>query len=61
MAGRTSEAEKPRPDALARWDNEGGAVACGPQVPGVARDCGEDEAPRADRAKQAGGLPGGTQ
>lgn len=42
---------KPLPDvetmrrrALARWEDEGGADPCGPQVPGVAKDCGEEEA-----------------
>jgi hypothetical protein len=33
--------EKPRPEALARWENEGGAEPCGPQVPGVAKDCSD--------------------
>jgi len=38
------DAEKMRRRALARWENEGGADPCGPQVPGVAKDCGEEEA-----------------
>lgn len=38
------EAEKMRPTALARWENEGGADPCGPQVPGVAKDCEEEVA-----------------
>ena len=38
------DAETMRRRALARWENEGGADPCGPQVPGVAKDCGEDEA-----------------
>ena len=33
------DAEKMRRRALARWENEGGADPCGPQVPGVAKDC----------------------
>ena len=33
-----------RREAFARWQDEGGAVDCGPQVPGAARDC-PDEAP----------------
>jgi len=37
------EAERLRRRALARWENEGGADPCGPQVPGVAKDCDEDE------------------
>jgi hypothetical protein len=40
------EAEKMRRRALARWENEGGADPCGPQVPGVAKECGEDEEAR---------------
>ena len=48
------EAEKMRRRALARWENEGGADPCGPQVPGVAKDCGEDEtAARDEDAAQA--------
>jgi hypothetical protein len=39
-----SDAEKTRRKALARWENEGGADPCGPQIPGVAKDCGEEEA-----------------
>lgn len=35
------DAEKMRRRALARWEDEGGADACGPQVPGVAKDCDE--------------------
>lgn len=42
--------DKPLPDkermrrrALARWEDEGGADACGPQVPGVAKDCAAEE------------------
>lgn len=37
-----SEDEKIRRKALARWENEGGADSCGPQVPGVGTDCDED-------------------
>lgn len=39
-----SDTESMRRKALARWENEGGADPCGPQVPGVARNCGEEEA-----------------
>jgi hypothetical protein len=38
------DAEKMRRRALARWENEGGADPCGPQVPGVAKDCEEEAA-----------------
>ncbi len=38
------EAEKLRRRALARWENEGGADPCGPQVPGMAKACGEEGA-----------------
>jgi len=41
---KPSSGAKPAPEALARWENEGGADPCGPQVPGVAKDCGEAEA-----------------
>ena len=49
---RSPEAETMRRRALARWEDEGGADACGPQVPGVAKDCGEEETPgrRKERA-----------
>ena len=46
----SSDAESMRRKALARWENEGGADPCGPQVPGVARDCGEEEGPDGERA-----------
>jgi hypothetical protein len=38
------DAEKMRRKALGRWENEGGAEPCGPQVPGVTKDCEEEEA-----------------
>lgn len=39
-----ADAEKMRRKAFARWEGEGGAIACGPQVPGVEKDCeGEGE------------------
>ena len=37
------DAPKMRRKALARWEDEGGADRCGPQVPGVAKDCAEEE------------------
>ena len=42
--GHRPEAERLRRKALARWENEGGADPCGPQVPGVAKDCPDGEA-----------------
>lgn len=36
------DAEKLRRKALARWENEGGADPCGPQVPGLTKDCEEE-------------------
>ena len=45
----SSDAESMRRKALARWENEGGADPCGPQVPGVARDCGEEEGSDGER------------
>ena len=44
------DAEKMRRRALARWENEGGADPCGPQVPGVARDCEEEEETKGGQA-----------
>ena len=35
--------ETQRRKALARWEDEGGAEPCGPQVPGVAKDCADEE------------------
>ena len=35
--------ERMRRKALARWEDEGGAGPCGPQVPGVDGDCAEEE------------------
>ena len=40
-----TDAEKMKRKALARWADEGGADPCGPQVPNVAKDCGEDGTP----------------
>jgi hypothetical protein len=41
MAERKSrrKEEKPTPRALARWEDEGGAEPCGPQVPGAPTHC----------------------
>ncbi len=36
---KPADAEKMRRKAFARWEGEGGAIACGPQVPGVEKDC----------------------
>ena len=47
-----SDAEEMRRKALARWENEGGAAPCGPQVPGAARDCDEKDADAAGRKKR---------
>jgi hypothetical protein len=47
---KRSDAEKTRRKAIARWENEGGADPCGPQVPGVAKDCGEEEQEEARRS-----------
>lgn len=47
-------AEKMRRRALARWEDEGGADACGSQVPGVAKDCGEGEAPETEKPAGSG-------
>jgi hypothetical protein len=38
------DAERLRRKALSRWENEGGSDPCGPQVPGVMKDCEEEEA-----------------
>ena len=40
---RSTDAQKMRRKALARWEDEGGADRCGPQVPGVAKDCAQEE------------------
>jgi hypothetical protein len=39
---KPADAEKMRRKAFARWEGEGGAIACGPQVPGVENDCEEE-------------------
>lgn len=36
---RSPDREKMRRAAIARWENEGGAGPCGPQVPGVEDEC----------------------
>lgn len=43
--------ETQRRKALARWEDEGGAERCGPQVPGVEKDCADENIP-------AGPAPG---
>jgi hypothetical protein len=39
-----TDADKMRRKAYSRWENEGGAVPCGPQVPGVAPNCEDEKA-----------------
>jgi hypothetical protein len=34
--------ERMRRKAIARWENEGGAGPCGPQVPGGDTDCDDE-------------------
>ena len=43
--------EKMRRRAFARWEGEGGAVACGPQVPGVEKDCEDSDVEAEGRRK----------
>ena len=38
-----AERDRMRRKAFSRWENEGGAVPCGPQVPGVEKDCDDEE------------------
>jgi hypothetical protein len=40
---KLADAERMRRKAFSRWENEGGAVPCGSQVPGVEKDCADDE------------------
>lgn len=45
------DAEKMRRKALARWADEGGADPCGPQVPGVEKDCADEDSAAAPKAR----------
>jgi len=47
---RSAEAERMRRKALSRWENEGGAEPCGPQVPGADNVCTDDD----DEPRDAG-------
>ena len=40
---RPTDREKRRRKAIARWEDEGGAGPCGPQVPGADSACDEEE------------------
>ncbi len=41
---KPADADKMRRKAFSRWEDEGGAVPCGPQVPGLKNDCDDEEA-----------------
>ena len=48
---KPADAEKMRRKAFARWEDEGGAVTSGPQVPGVEKDCEDSDAEAEGRRK----------
>ena len=59
MTMRSRQKDKKAPDrermrrkAIARWEDEGGAGPCGPQVPGVDSDCAEEEAAETKRGRR---------